>query len=134
MRGRARVDDDGGGRVPRLLLATYEELAASCRRAPVDAPHVVARVVLTDQHVVGADHTRLLGERVARGAAATDRTNHRQWHDPRSDLHLAGGAETPVELDELERVRRPYGQRSRMEPAAPEYCHGVRERAATPEG
>src|SRR5664280_3482505 len=116
MRGRARVDDDGGGRVPRLLLATDEEFAASCRRAPVDAPHVVARVVLTDQHVVGADDAGLLGECVARGAAATDRTTHRQGHDPRGDLDLAGRAEPPVELDELERVGGSYSQRFRTGP------------------
>ena len=78
------VEEEGGARLPRLLLAADHQLAGVCAGAPVHAAQVVAAAVLPHGHVLGA----AAGE-VARAVVARTGPRPRQ-RDGRERLRRGG--------------------------------------------
>jgi hypothetical protein len=96
----------------------------------VDAPHLVAATVLTDQGVVLAHDADPVRPRLARAAAPTRGAHRREGEDLGGDHDLAGGHELPVQLDEAEGVGGADPERSGGEAAADPAEHRVLDLAA----
>ena len=114
----AVVDEQGGARLPGLLLAAHHELAGVGAAAPVHPAQVVAAAVLAHRDVLRAARGEGPGPVVAGPGPGTRQRHRRQRHDAGRHHQRRGGTERPVELDQAERVAEPHLHRADLEAAA----------------